>query len=183
MVWFRTTGEQLTAVMLLMKSESGTKAGCWMKMMNNASCFSPSSGLLLHTICQSWLVPSSLSVMHRLWFMQCWSCYSDNINGKVCIWYFVVETITYLRWTTRDKSSYFSISCFNAWKPFRSGLCNRMDTLRNILLVCCHWVIAISCLPRTVRSPSMRKVRTRGGSERDMRKSRLFVPFQVYIMP
>lgn len=51
-VWFADTNEQLTAMKLLMKNESASETGWWMKMVINTGCFVPSSGLLLHAICQ-----------------------------------------------------------------------------------------------------------------------------------
>lgn len=52
MVCFCAISEQLTAVNLLMKSESASETGCLMKMVINAACFIPCSGLLLHTMCR-----------------------------------------------------------------------------------------------------------------------------------
>ncbi len=61
-VCFLSTSEQLTAVKLLMKSESASETGWWMKMVINAACFIPSSSLLLHAICLYLIVTLSCSL-------------------------------------------------------------------------------------------------------------------------
>lgn len=48
------TREPLTEVKSLMKSESASVTGWWMKMVINAACFILSSGLLQHAI-RGWL--------------------------------------------------------------------------------------------------------------------------------
>lgn len=131
-VCFRATSEQLTAVKLLMKSESASETGWWLKMVINAACFILSSGLLLHAICRCLIATLHHSDRH--------THFDSSSLPDACLLPHK-ETVIYLRFSSFLPVVYISHCKLEDWvkegraasdrKLDRAGLRNTRYTHRN----------------------------------------------------